>query len=614
MDVIHGVKVNNYLLSQGLWNIVETSSEPPKPNDDVLEFEAWGKKNDMALHAIQSSWLGRDDYAALLKAVRRGDWNSTREFLELHPGAWTSRITCAGGTVLHAAVGAEHEHMVEELVNMIWEHDLATMQDHSGDTALHETAISGNYGMVECLIRKNKSLVNVRNANGELPVTSAMSFGHIELARYLYSLTPFEDLEAAQDRQGASLLKNSIDNGDIDMALDLMERCPRLAFALDIHDVSPLEVLADAFESGNYGMVFWKQWTYNHFSSLLNLLGFKRFYEMKLIRLQFQQFLSRMCEAVPTNTSQYETIAPVIFRAISRGNFEFVYHIVKANLDLLRITNDKGRSIFHWAVLHHQHRIFSLIYSLKKKNALLSAINDCNNIILHMAGMLTEHTPIDSIRGAALQMQREIQCFKEVECICPLFCKERLNKDGLTPKQLFTTTHQKLKERGEEWMKVTATSSTVVGALIITITFAAAFTIPSGNNPDTSLPILVDNKLFKIFVVTNTMSLFSSTTSVLAFLEILTARYAEEAFLTSLTRRMIIGLFTLFFSITTLMIAFSTALLLILRGKIWFVAPIIGLASVPIILFALMQFHLVVDMVVSTYGSGIFNRTMKAWL
>ncbi|XP_035545906.1 ankyrin repeat-containing protein ITN1-like [Juglans regia] len=237
-----------------------------------------------------------------------------------------------------------------------------------------------------------------------------------------------------------------------------------------------------------------------------------------------------------------------------------------------------------------------------------------SNTILHMAGMLTEHTPIDHIRGAALQMQREVQWFKEVEHICPLSCKERLNRDGLTPKQLFTATHQKLKERGEKWMKGTATSSTVVGALVITITFAAAFTIPDGNNQDTGLPILLDNKLFKIFMVTNTMSLFSSSTSVLTFLGILTARYAEEDFLTSLLKRMIIGLFTLFFSITTMMIAFSSALLLILRGQIWFVAPIIGLAGVPIILFALMQSRLLFDMVVSTYGPGIFDRKMKAWL
>ncbi|KAF5442130.1 hypothetical protein F2P56_037177 [Juglans regia] len=173
--------------------------------------------------------------------------------------------TFMGGTVLHAAVDAEQQEIVMELVNMMSEHDLA-MKDNFGYTALH---ISGNQKMAECLIRKNKELVSIRNKGKLLPVALAMSDGHKELARYLYSQTPFQDLEADRDFNGASLLNSCFYQGDLDMALDLMERCPRLAFALDGRRKSPLEVLAeistDAFEqSGNYKMVFWKQWIYNH--------------------------------------------------------------------------------------------------------------------------------------------------------------------------------------------------------------------------------------------------------------------------------------------------------------------------------------------------------------
>ncbi|XP_035543058.1 uncharacterized protein LOC118346129 [Juglans regia] len=164
-------------------------------------------------------------------------------------------------------------------------------------------------------------------------------------------------------------------------------------------------------------------------------------------------------------------------------------------------------------------------------------------------------------------------------------------------------------------MKETATSCSLVDALIVTIMFAIAFTIPGGNNQDTGLPILTHDKLLKIFIVNDSLLLFSSSTSMLMFLEILTARYAEEDFLESLSKRMIIGLFTLFFSITTMMIAFCAAHLLIFRGQSVIVIPIISLAGIPIVLFALMQFRLLVDMYVATYcTSGIFNRKMKPWL
>jgi hypothetical protein len=110
------------------------------------------------------------------------------------------------------------------------------------------------------------------------------------------------------------------------------------------------------------------------------------------------------------------------------------------------------------------------------------------------------------------------------------------------------------------------------------------------------------------------LSLFSATTSVLMFLGILTSRYAEDDFLESLPRKMIIGLSTLFFSIATMMIAFSAALIIMLHGQSWIIIPVICLASVPIALFVLMQFPLLVELFISTYGPGIFDKKMGRWV
>jgi hypothetical protein len=204
---------------------------------------------------------------------------------------------------------------------------------------------------------------------------------------------------------------------------------------------------------------------------------------------------------------------------------------------------------------------------------------------------------------------------QEVESICVPRYKEYLNNDGLTPRELFTKNHIDLKKQGETWMKGTATSCTVVGALIVTIMFAAAFTVPGGNNQDTGFPVFLDERLFMLFIIFDAMSLFSSTTSVVMFLGILTSRYAEDDFLESLPRKMIIGLSTLFFSIAAMMIAFSTALLIILQGQYsWIVIPVICLASIPVTLFVLMQFPLLVDMCMSTYGPSIFDKKMKRWV
>jgi hypothetical protein len=203
---------------------------------------------------------------------------------------------------------------------------------------------------------------------------------------------------------------------------------------------------------------------------------------------------------------------------------------------------------------------------------------------------------------------------QEVESIVPPRFKEFRNDDGLTPRELFTKNHKALMKEGEQWMKGTSTSCTVVGALIVTIMFAAAFTVPGGNKQDTGFPVFLDEKLFMLFIISDALSLFSAATSVLMFLGILTSRYAEDDFLESLPRKMIIGLSTLFFSIATMMIAFCATLLIMLYEQSWIIIPAICLASLPITLFVLMQFSLVVEMFISTYGPSIFYKKMERWL
>ncbi|KAB1227294.1 hypothetical protein CJ030_MR1G016848 [Morella rubra] len=184
---------------------------------------------------------------------------------------------------------------------------------------------------------------------------------------------------------------------------------------------------------------------------------------------------------------------------------------------------------------------------------------------------------------------------------------DALNSENMRPKEIFTHDHKEMLKQGEKWMKGTATSCTVVGALIVTIMFAVVFAVPGGNNQETGLPMFSKHKLFPLFIISDALSLFSSTTSVLMFLGILTSRYAEEDFLKSLPQKMIIGLLALFFSIATMMMAFCVALLIMLPRQSQMVIPIICLASAPVSLFAFMQISLLADMIKSTYGRSIFK-------
>lgn len=180
------------------------------------------------------------------------------------------------------------------------------------------------------------------------------------------------------------------------------------------------------------------------------------------------------------------------------------------------------------------------------------------------------------------------------------------NEDGKSAQELFTEEHEKLAEAGEKWMKDTSNSCMIVSTLIATFVFAAAFTVPGGNNGDNGVPIFLWTNAFLVFVVSDSLALFSSVTSLLMFFSILTARYAEEDFLELLPKKLIWGLASLFFSIATLMIAFGATIYIVLNERLnWVAIPVSLLASFPVSIFALLQFPLFIKMFRSTFGNRI---------
>ncbi|KAM0036891.1 putative PGG domain-containing protein [Helianthus debilis subsp. tardiflorus] len=223
--------------------------------------------------------------------------------------------------------------------------------------------------------------------------------------------------------------------------------------------------------------------------------------------------------------------------------------------------------------------------------------------MLHLAGRLAPTNKLKLITGAALQLQRELQWREEVKkMVYPsMVTEENIFND--TPEMVFAKEHQDLVKDGKEWIKTVAESSSITATLIITIVFAAAITVPGGNR-ENGVPVFLEEAAFIIFAISDAISLFSSTTALLLFLSILTARFAQEDFLVRLPRRLIIGLYALLISTAAMMVAFGATLFLVFcRDKIWMLAPICGLAFLPIAVFCYLQVPLMIDLWQSTYIS-----------
>ncbi|GKB20582.1 ankyrin repeat-containing domain, PGG domain protein [Tanacetum coccineum] len=250
--------------------------------------------------------------------------------------------------------------------------------------------------------------------------------------------------------------------------------------------------------------------------------------------------------------------------------------------DAIWSTNEDGHNFIQYSVINRSEKIYNLLYEMSEHKNIYKTIKDYSgNNLLHLAARLAPTNKLNLARGAALKIQRELQWFKPEE-------------PG---------------DRGDEkWIKKTGKNSlTIVPPLIITIVFAAAITVPGGNNQDSGIPICTNNIAFIVFAISDAVSLFTVVTSLLMFLSILTARFAEQDFLFKLPTKLIIGLTMLFLSTTAMIIAFGATLFLVFgQGYPSMLIPIGALTCLPITSFVTLQFPLIMDLIRATYCGGFF--------
>ncbi|XP_076926024.1 uncharacterized protein LOC143589051 [Bidens hawaiensis] len=308
----------------------------------------------------------------------------------------------------------------------------------------------------------------------------------------------------------------------------------------------------------------------------------------------------------------YKEYEKALMLAMENNIPEVIEHIIRLFPESLQISNDEENSLLQLSVINRCENVYKFLepeitYNSDLREKLI--FWHYNNNILHLAGKLAPLDKLNMVTGAALQMQRELQWFQEVSKLLRPSERTTKNVESETPTMVFTKEHENLRQKGEEWVKKTADSYTITAALIITFVFASAITVPGGNDENTGKAIYKTKPSFITFIVADAISLFTSTTSLLLFLSILTARYSYDDFLYKLPKRLILGLVMLFLSVTTLVIAFGSTLY-IMSGleKLWILALIGALTCLPIASFVTLQLPLLADLISSTYGHGYFRE------
>ncbi|KAK7413007.1 hypothetical protein VNO78_04821 [Psophocarpus tetragonolobus] len=627
------------------------SSIPSNANEHAVSiYQLVDRSSSSAISSLQGDKIPMNlqMYLPLYRAALRGDWEKANEFLNLHPGAENARISRGWETALHISAGARHTKFVEKIVKRMRAEDLE-IQNKDNNTALCFAAASGVTNIAKLMVERNRNLPGIRGSEGVTPLYIATLLGQRDMVWYLYSVT---DHEILKTEDYFSLLIAAISTDLYDFALHVLECRPQLATYHGLNGETALHVLAkkpSSFTSG-IQLGIWERCIYpcikvkltteyncqsNNLQSQApsifrdNLLvtgfcqavkylvsGLEAIQKKKTLNAQALKLVQRLWELIVSSDEIQlgdlikSPLSRPLFIAAENGIPEIVIELLYSFPDLLWKVDGQNRSLFHIAIMFRQEKIFNLIYDIGAHKDLITSYRDNNNHnILHLAGKLAPSDQLHVVSGAALQMQRELLWFKEVEKIIQPLFKEIKDSEGRTPQMLFTEEHKGLAKEGEKWLKNTASSCMLVATLITTVMFAAIFTVPGGNNNNNGYPIFMHTISFKVFAISDALALFSSVISVLMFLSILTSRYAQEDFLVSLPKRLSVGIATLFFSMITMLIAFGATFFIVLGHQLaWIVIPTTLVACIPAILFAFLQFPLLVDTISCTYGAGVFAR------
>nr|TKS07558.1 hypothetical protein D5086_0000111960 [Populus alba] len=497
-------------------------------------------------------------------------------------------------------------------------------------------------------------LISITNNFGETPLFTAAGFSEAEIVEFLIASKPEEcvdynghilSIHRQRSKDGLSILGAAIIGQHFETALLLLELDESLHSLKDNKNRTALQLLAEmptGFESG-YPMGIFERLIYSCLpvirhhevksqlqpwckamqdlesgtlrSNLLNylkdpkeskmisnLLRCRFFPQEEIVRGIIKQHPHAIKQLNVTNSPLTREEQIPLLIATRNGIEEIVWEIIKLYPHAVEKLNDKGQSILDVAVIHRQRKIFNLVKQQKIPLARLRRVIDKkgNTLLHHVADM--EHYRGGTKPGPALKLQEELRWFEQVEKVIPSHYVTLRNDEGKTADELFKESHLDQLKNAQTWIKETTQSCSTVAALVATVVFAAAYTVPGGSDKN-GTPNFINSPYFLVFTVSDVLSLASSLTSLVVFLSLLTSPFELQEFHISLPRKLLFGFTFLFFAVITTMLSFGATILILIQSEKKLTTLLLSIAAfLPVLVFAIMQFRLYVSFMGSTYN------------
>ncbi|KAJ1395169.1 PGG domain [Sesbania bispinosa] len=603
---------------------------------------------------------------SLFNYAMKGQWRKVLEAYENNSRALEAKITKAEDTFLHIAVYMAQTNFLTTLLENIREDvslAILNIRNSKGKTPLHLAAELGNVDICNSIAKRDPKLILCVNFEGEIPLFLAAVHGMKDAFFCLHGyLQKKDDYSPCIKSNGDTILHSTISNEYFGLALQIIHLYPNLVDSVNEDGLSPLHILAmkpNCFKSSTQ-MEFLDRVIYNSIgtkdskaatddeenlspSSYLKCEQKRARKEKKLNRLPPNwevviRFLTIMMKALlilfgvgaswiekiqrkkkkhmrakeniedsymmnkeASEKRRKVSLSPILIAA-KMGVTEMVEKILDTFPVAIHDVDSDNKNVVLLAIENRQPRVYKLLAKRNSvKESAFRQIDNQGNSALHLAATYREHRPW-RVPGDAMQMQWEYKWYKLVKNSMPPNFYARYNNKGQTAKQVFINSHEHLVKEGRKWLTKTSESYSLVAALVATVSFTTSTAIPGGSNEETGMPILSGQAAFNVFAVASLVALCSSVTALVLFLSILTSRYQEKDFAMDLPRKLLLGMTSLWTSITSVLVSFCAGHYYVIEDQLKSsIYLIYALTCLPVSFFVLVQLPLYLDLMLAIF-------------